>query len=388
VDNTLTKFSLTNQLDLLVCGQEFFPALIAALDAAQSDVYFETYIFSHDETGVAVRDALAKARARGVTVNVIVDWAGTGRKQTRVLRAFFKTHGVNFKTFNPGFRRGWVRSHRKLCVVDRQIAFVGGINVNNDMMQDHKPFHPLPHPRWDFAVQIKGPLVADVYKAMLKQWVTLNGISLQSRLKVLRDNWLAPELIDEGEMKAGFVVRDNVYHRERIETVLLRAVARAKDKVILVAPYFAPDKKLRKGLEEAALRGVNITLVIGVGEMPVQDAITCFYYAQMLKAGVKIVEYRYTQLHAKVVIVDDNWATVGSSNYDGFSLFINQEANVVVTDTAFIADLLDEVTIGMNHGQEVKLSDYLSKSWIKRTWYHMAFQLYRLCIGILGRHVR
>lgn len=376
-----------NQIDLLISGTEFFPALIAAIDGATTDIYVETYIFSQDNVGMAVRDALVRAARRGVVVNVIADWIGTGRRYSNILRTFFTAHGVHYRSFNPGFRRGWARSHRKLCVVDRQCAFVGGINMNNDMLSDRRPYHPLRAPRWDFAVQIKGPLVAVIYKEMLKQWIKLNALQLRKRWETFRANWRTPEVHAEGDMQAALVLRDNLRHRRHIEKTLMQALGRARESVYLVNPYFAPGKKLRRSLKEAALRGVKVTLLLGAGEVRIQDSITCFYYPELLKAGVRIVEYHQTQLHAKAAIVDHYWATIGSSNYDGFSLFVNQEANVVVNNTAFVHTLRAEVEHGVAGGKEIVLAEVMTTPWYRRAWYRVAFEIYRSIIVIMARNV-
>lgn len=376
-----------NHIDLLVNGSAFFPALIAAIDGATTDIYFETYIFSQDRVGVMVRDALVRAAQRGVAVNVIADWIGTGRRNSATLRTFFTAHGVNYRSFNPGFRRGWARSHRKLCVVDRLCAFVGGININDDMFADRKPYHRLPEPRWDFAVLVKGPLVAVIYKEMLKQWIRLNALQLHKRWETFRANWRIPDVTAQGVMQASLVLRDNIRHRRHIEKTFLHALGHARESVFLVNPYFAPGKKLRTGLKAAAMRGVRVTLLLGVGEVRIQDAITCFYYAELLKAGVNIVEYRKTQLHAKVAIVDDYWATIGSSNYDGFSLFLNQEANVVVNNATFAGALRHEVEEGVASGHVVLLTDYMNIPWYRRVWYRVAFEIYRSMIVIIARNV-
>jgi cardiolipin synthase len=381
------SFTDDNHIDLLVCGTAFFPSLIDAIAQAETDIYFETYIFSLDSVGLRVRDALVDAAKRGVVVNVIADWIGTGRRNSSALRAYFEAHGVNYRSFNPWFRRGWARSHRKLCVVDRQCAFVGGINVNDDMFADHPPHHALPAPRWDFAVKVTGPLVAVIYKEMLKQWIKLHSLQLRKRWEIFRENWRTPEITPRGEVQAALVLRDNLRHRRHIEKTLLHALGRARESVYLVNPYFAPGKKLRRGLKQAASRGVKVTLLLGVGEVQIQDAITCYYYPELLKAGVRIVEYHHTQLHAKVAIVDHGWATVGSSNYDGFSLFVNQEANVVVHNTAFVDHLRIEVEHGIALGREVLPDAVMTQPWYRRVWHRLAFEIYRSIIVIIARNV-
>src|SRR5205085_2938619 len=140
-------------------GLALFPALIAAIDAAKYDILFETYIFAEDDTAAKVEAALIAAARRGVKVRVVVDWFGTGHRAATRLGVAFAEAGVHYRVFNPWFRRGASRSHRKIAVVDRELAFVGGININDDLLCDYDPHEPLPAPRWDFAVQVRGPLV-------------------------------------------------------------------------------------------------------------------------------------------------------------------------------------------------------------------------------------
>ena len=157
------NFTSRNMVTLLHCGNEFFPALIAAIEVAVIEIYLETYIFSDDETGSAIKAALQRAAARGVAVNVMTDWIGTGRLRVNALQQELAATQVNLRIFNPWFRRGVARSHRKMCVVDRHLAFVGGINLNDDLRDDNDGHLRLPAPRWDFAVQVRGPLVDTIH---------------------------------------------------------------------------------------------------------------------------------------------------------------------------------------------------------------------------------
>ncbi|MBC7413600.1 MAG: cardiolipin synthase B, partial [Herminiimonas sp.] len=324
------KFVSHNKLVLLECGDAFFTALIAAVDGAQREVHLETYIFALDETGIAVRDALLRAAARGVTVQVVADWLGSGIQVSKQLRRELTAGGVAFRAFNPWFRRGVARTHRKICVVDREIAFIGGININDDLFSDDYARLPLPAPRWDFAVLVEGPLVAVMQREVELQWERVGNIELRARWQRFKSarTQLAPH--SEAPVVAGLVVRDNLRNRRTIQRAYLLALAGARTSALLANPYFAPGRKLRNALARAAQRGVDVTLLIGVGQFRIQDAVAHSFYPKLMKAGVKVVEYRKTQLHAKVAVVDDGWATVGSSNYDGLSLFVNQEANIVV----------------------------------------------------------
>jgi len=376
------SYSGGNEVVLLHSGAQFFPALIEAIDAAHTEIYLETYIFHVDDTGILVRDALRRAAARGVVVSVITDWAGTGRVASKQLKASLVDAGIEHRSFNPWFKRGVARSHRKLCVVDRNYAFVGGLNINDDFFDDAN-YTPLPAPRWDFAVRIHGPLVQAIHQEMLNQWIRIGKMKLRARWDSFRQLHAEQHGTQQEPALAGLVVRDNLRNRRTIQRAYLQALGRARDTAFLANPYFAPGRKMRRALEEAAMRGVRVTLLLGVGQFYLQDAVAHSFYPKLLKAGVRIVEYTKTQLHAKVAVVDDEWATVGSSNYDGLSLFVNQEANVVVSDGAFAQTLRAEIEVGLSEGRLVQLHDFVHSPWYKKLWYGTAFLFYRGIIHII-----
>jgi cardiolipin synthase len=378
------SYSGANHIELLRSGAEFFPALIAAIDAAHAEIYLETYIFAIDDTGILVREALERAAHRGVAVSVISDWVGTGRVESRQLKASLTAAGVAHRSFNPWFRRGVARSHRKLCVVDRHWAFVGGLNINDDFFSDDGRRLPLPAPRWDFAVRIDGPLVAAIHQEMQNQWIRIGKMPLKARwenFRMARHETLHGT--QPGPALAGLVVRDNLRNRRTIQRAYLQALGRARETALLANPYFAPGRKLRRALEEAALRGVRVTLLLGVGQFYLQDAVAHSFYPKLLKAGVRIVEYTKTQLHAKVAVIDEQWATVGSSNYDGLSLFVNQEANVMISDADFAVSLRAEIEVGLQQGRLVQLQDFINIQWYRKLWFGTAFLIYRGIIRVI-----
>lgn len=377
------NFTADNNLTLLHCGAEYFPALVKALDDAKLEIYLETYIFAADEIGDLIKAALKRAAARGIVVNVIVDWLGTGDAYTKALEKELSEARIQYRIFNPWFKRGVTRSHRKMCVVDRQVAFVGGLNINDDLHADHDFNVILPLPRWDFAVKIMGPLVAKIHLESEAQWMRIGRLKLRLRLELFREVRQAPAIGSGAPAHAGLVVRDNFRNRRTIQKTYLHALGHARKTALLANPYFAPGRKMRDALAAAAARGVNVTLLLGVGQFRLQDAIAHAFYPKLLKSGVKIVEYRKTQLHAKVAVVDDHWSTVGSSNVDGFSLFVNQEANVVVQDSAFSNRLREKIEQGIAEGVMVKLEDFANIPWYKRVWYDAALMLYRITIRVI-----
>ncbi|WP_025917035.1 phosphatidylserine/phosphatidylglycerophosphate/cardiolipin synthase family protein [Herminiimonas sp. CN] len=377
------NFTSQNTVTLLYCGAEFFPALVAAIDAAVAEVYLETYIFDDDGTGRTVKAALKRAAARGCAVNVISDWHGTGRVAVGLLSAELQAAGINHRAFNPWFHRGVARSHRKICVVDRACAFVGGLNVNDDLHDDSNPLVTLPAPRWDFAVQVRGPLADVIHDEARAQWVRLGKLPLMARLELFQELRSTRSTRSDQPVLAGLVVRDNLRNRRTIQRAYLRALGGARKRVLMANPYFAPGRKFRSALAAAAARGVEVTLLIGVGQFRLQDSVAHSFYPKLLKSGIKLVEYRKTQLHAKVAVVDDDWATVGSSNCDGLSLFINHEANVVVKDAAFARQLRRHIEQGIADGVSVRLSDYVNIRWYKRVWYGFTFLVYRSIMRIV-----
>lgn len=377
------SYSHHNRLTLLHRGAEFFPALVRAIDAAESEVHVETYIFALDPTGLQVMSALRRAAERGVAVQVLVDWLGSSRHRA-ALAAEFEDAGIRFAAFNPWFRRGTARMHRKIVVVDRRLAFLGGLNVNDDMISDDGSDEPLPAPRWDFAVGIAGPLVEAIHAEALAQWSKLGPRPLMARIEHLRNTIAATQPLRAVQVaEAALVVRDNLRNRRTIQRALLQALGRSRHSALLVTPYFAPGRKLRKAMMLAAQRGIEVTLLIGVGQFAMQDAVAQSFYPRLVRAGVRIVEYRRTQLHGKVAVVDDDWATVGSSNFDGLSLFVNHEANIIVRDTAFAASLRDYILRGVAEGVAISAADVERLSLPRRLWNRFAYGLYRAVLQIL-----
>lgn len=377
------SYSHHNRLTLLHRGAEFFPALIRAIDSATDEIHVETYIFALDPTGLQVMAALRRAAERGVVVQVLTDWLGSSRYRT-ALAGEFEAAGIRFAAFNPWFRRGMARMHRKIVVVDRRCAFLGGLNVNDDMISDDGSDLPLPAPRWDFAVAITGPLVDAIHAEVITQWDKLGPRPLRDRIEHLRDTISAPQSLRAMQVaEAALVVRDNLRNRRTIQRALLQALGRARHSALLVTPYFAPGRKLRKAMMLAAQRGIEITLLIGVGQFAMQDAVAQSFYPRLVRAGVRIVEYRRTQLHGKVAVVDEDWATVGSSNFDGLSLFVNHEANIIVRDAVFAASLRAYILRGVADGVAITLSDVERISFPRRLWNRFAYGLYRAVLQVL-----
>jgi cardiolipin synthase len=373
-----------NDVKLLESGGNYFTALLAAIDSARQEILYETYIYAEDPAAQAVTEALIRAAKRDVKVRVLVDWFGTGNRVACRLAEQFARHSVHYRIFNRWFRRGVARSHRKIVVVDGETAFVGGINTNDDSLCDYAPYKPLPAPRWDFAVRVRGPLVERIHRESQAQWTRAGHLNLKHRYHLFRETRKQAPGLGDNPVRAGFVVRDNLRNRRTIQRAYLQAIGRARTRVLMATPYFAPGIKFRQALAQAARRGVDVCLLIGVGEFRMQDAVANSFYPQLLAAGVRIVEYRKTQLHAKVAVVDDDWATVGSSNCDALSLFVNQEANVVVHDAGFAASMARQIEGGIADGVPVGMDDLRQLGWMRRTGHGIAYLLYKMTMRIFA----
>ncbi len=378
-------FSTGNRVELLETGGEYFPALCRAIDQAQREIHLETYIFEDDATGRRVAEALSAAARRGVQVHVLVDGFGarnfSGTLAPRMLGA-----GVEVRVFRPDLSRFRIRRHRlrrlhrKVVVVDGVLAFVGGINIIDDL---HAPGQT--QPRYDYAVAVRGPVVDDVLHSCRRLWALVNWARLQRRPPVLR---LPPaDTRPAGDMEARYVVRDNIRHRRDIEEAYLEAIASAREEVILANAYFLPGLRFRHALLAAAGRGVKVTLLLqGRVEYVLLHFATRALYGHLLASGVRIFEYHRSFLHAKVAVVDGNWATVGSSNIDPFSLLLAREANVVVGDVAFAEQLRASLQQAMDNGaRELRPEDWKHRPWFGRALHWLAYGLVRLMIGIAGQ---
>ena len=376
-------FTENNQLTLLNSGAEFFPALIRAIDSAKAEIYLETYIFSQDITATLVHDALCSAAKRGVAVHIVVDWLGTGNTRAKALSTSFAAAGVQFRQFNPWFRRGFARTHRKLFVADREVAIIGGININHDLFAEGQNKRVLPFPRWDFATHVSGPLVTDIHQLMTGQWEKLGRLDWRKRLLMLKPPAQTYKHLHQ-PIVAALAPRDNFFYRRTIQKAYLFALGNARHTALIATPYFAPGRKFRTALINAAQRGVDVTLLIGCGDFKAQDAVAHSYYPKLLKHGVKIVEYRKSQLHAKVAVVDNEWATVGSSNCDGLSLFINQEANLLIKNHAFSEQLSAAISQGIQDGVAIHPDEYKNISLARKFWYGCAFFIYSSLIRLIS----
>jgi cardiolipin synthase len=388
------RFTSDNDVRLLRSGDDFFDALIERVDAAQRDVVLETYIFCDDAAGQEVSAALLRAASRGVRVRVITDGIGTAR-----LSMFdeWASAGIEHRIYNPHIfgRFGFSRTHRKLAVIDDQFAYCGGINIVDDYENNGET---LPYRRWDFAVELHGPVVADVRQAFEVQWRRIQlghrpiealepdlGTHTSASLGSLRRRRRRrnEQLWAGGQPCVAFVARDNLINRRAIEKAYLAAIGQARHEILLANPYFMPGRKLRRALVFAARRGVVVKLIIGRKEFKALDYAVPFLYHALLRSGVQIAEYEKTLLHGKVAVVDSNWGTVGSSNLDALSLMLNNEANVVLVNDVSTQALREAILDAFKDSRRIDKAHYESRPVVERALNWLAYTSYRVAMKLL-----
>jgi cardiolipin synthase len=381
------RFTDGNQIRLLRNGVEFFPELENAIHEARESVWLETYIFYNDQIGRRIRDALAAAATRGVDVRLVIDGFGSNGLPQDWWHDY-EAAGGKLRVYRPG-RRWWPlkrsrlhRLHRKLAVADGRLAFVGGINI-----QDDWDIPGQTAPRFDFAVRIDGPLVDRVVMAMEKLWWRLDWRHAASLLSSLGSQGVATRSAQGRRAgRAALLLRDNLRHRFDIERAYLGAIAKARHEVLIANAYFLPGRRFRRALIEAARRGIRVRLLLqGMVEYRLQHAATRALYGSLLERGIEIHEYAPSHLHAKVAVIDGNWATVGSSNIDPFSLLLAREANVVVRDAGFAEALrkhLDLAIASQSWKIEPRRWRALPAFTRLRCW--LAYGLVRWIMGVAG----
>ena len=375
-----------NQITLLHNGEAYFPILEAALDRAEHRIYLETYIFADDQTGRRIAEALRRAALRGVKTHLLIDGFGSN-SLPKTMIAYLEEAGVLVMKFRPKIspwtfrRRRLRRLHRKIVVIDRQLAFVGGMNIIGDM-----EISTLKSPHFDYAVSVEGPLVPEIYNSCRRLWLR---VAWSHHLRFVRDRDHAKHALPPkkaGNMNAIFLVRDNFRHRRDIEKAYLQAIGQARSEIILANAYFLPGLNFRHALLAAARRGVRVVLLLqGKNDHRLVYYATRALFCSFLDAGIEIYEYHESIMHAKVAVIDNHWATVGSSNLDPFSLLLALEANIVVDDQLFAAALKCSLEQAIAIRQR-RLSEHhwRSQSIMLRLISWLSYGLTRILTGIAG----
>ncbi len=375
-----------NQLRLLQNGEQFFPSLCADIAAAQFSISLETYIFAADQAGKRVSQALQEAALRGLSVRVLLDGYGSAElpatwvSELRLagVEVLWFRKDISPFTLSPNRKSRLRRLHRKLCVIDGVIAYVGGINIIDDIPAGAD----LRAPRLDYAVRVQGDMAQVVQATMSHLWNVVSWALLQRRNRSQQK--VALRLTHPPEL--GLLLRDNLRHRRDIERAYLAAIGTAQQEILIANAYFLPGRVLRRALLHARRRGVRVVLLLqGRVEYRIQHFATRALYGQLLAAGVEIHEYQASHMHAKVAVVDGIWATVGSSNIDPLSLLLAREANLQVRDASFASSLRASLYRAIEHeGTHVAHNEWERMGWRARLVCRLSQAVIRLVMAVLG----
>ncbi|MDR3158555.1 MAG: cardiolipin synthase ClsB [Zoogloeaceae bacterium] len=387
----MTEFTGGNRVTLLCCGEAYFPALLEAIAAARREIFLQTYIFANDAIGQAVAAALMEAARRGVQVRVLVDGFGardfisTFGETLRAAGAAARVFRAEIARFPGAFRlrrHRLRRLHRKLVAIDGRVAFVGGINIIDD---GNVPAHI--GPRLDYSVRVEGPLLVPIWNTLRRDWEKVAWVSLRHRDRLPANDLPRPQVA--GFQQAAFLLRNSVRHRNTIANAYLEAMRAARVSIVIANAYFFPGARFRRALINAAQRGIRVTVLVqGKSDHPVLHYAAQTLYGLLLRAGVRIFEYQQGFLHAKVAVIDQKWATVGSFNIDPFSLFLARESNVAVLDGQFSVELdasLHQVIA--NGAQELTLNALGRQSWRTHLlrWFCYGLVYLMTALGLKGQ---
>ncbi len=322
-----------NAVQMFRNGDAAYPVMLAAIREARASIALSSYIFRDDATGGEFCDALVEAKARGVSVRVIIDGIGGGYFRAPAYHRLTAA-GVPAALFMHSalpWRMPFLnlRSHKKLLIVDGRVAFTGGLNISHPNRVALKPEHPIR----DTHFRLTGPVVEQLAVAFAADWAFVAGENLDA------EPWFA-DLEPAGSSVARAVTSGPDADVEKIEQVILQALACARKTVRFVTPYFLPDELVTGALAQAATRGITVDIIIPrVSDHPFIDWATRAHLDPLLRAGVRVWLDEPPFDHSKAMVVDDIWCFVGSANWDMRSFRLNFELNVEIIDAELAAEL-------------------------------------------------
>lgn len=355
----VTRRGLTtgNAVRPLVNGDEAYPEMLAAIDAAAESVALATYIFDHDRAGIQFVEALARAVRRGVEVRVLVDGVGARYSRPSIVGALAE-RGVTVARFMPTLKPWsapfWnLRNHRKVLVVDGRVGFTGGMNIRGRRVLADRPAAPTQ----DLHFRLDGPVVSHVADAFAEDWAFTTGERLTG------PPWIR-EVAPAGPVVARGIPDGPDADFETIHQVILGAIACARSSVRVLTPYFVPDASLITALRVAATRGVLVEVVLPEkSNLPYVHWATQALLWQVVKRDVQVFFSPPPFDHSKLMIVDGGWTLIGSANWDARSLRLNFEFNVECYDEDLALAANEIVESKAASAREVTLEELDGRSY-------------------------
>ncbi len=346
-----------NQIDTLLNGDEIFDAMLREINGAQRSVTFETYIYWNGEIADRFCDALIARAQAGVRVKVLIDWIGSLPMADALLDRMHEG-GIELRMFRPMRPRTLSRlnnrTHRKILVVDGKTGFTGGVGIADQWRGQARD----PSEWRDTHYRVRGPVVTLMQNAFAHNWVEASG-------ELLRGPDFFPSLAPVGSMQVQ-MIKSNTGSRNEIHLMLMTALASASRHIRISTPYFVPDKVAIAQLLAARARGVEVDLLLAGKHTDswLVRRVSRLSWRDLLEAGIRIHEFSPTFLHAKLILVDECWASVGSANFDERSFRLNDEANLNVYDGEFVRHQIRVFEGDLARARQVTVAELNRMSWL------------------------
>ncbi len=359
------RFTEANRIELYTTGRAGLHAMLAAIERAERRIHLETYILRADQIGGEFLSSLAERAADGVEVRLLYDAIGSFGLEESALEPL-RAAGGEAVAFNP-LIRPWARfaprrrDHRKILVIDGELAFMGGLNIGDEYLSGLG--QPEPGAEWrDAHVRIEGPSVRDLEAVFLESWFRADAPALP--WNSLLERKPAPV----GNVRCAVLPDGPTYRRRRTRDLLLSALETVEREVRVVSPYFAPGRRVLEALGAASARGVRVSLLLAGSrtDHPSLMRATRAVLPHLLERGVRVFEYDAAMMHAKLACFDTDWCAVGTSNLDRQSFEHNYEVNLVVEDADFAKAATELFDADVAGAREVSLESLGRRSFLER----------------------
>lgn len=349
-----------NRVQSLVNGDEIFPAMLADIQGAKKSITFETFIYWSGDIGEKFADALSERARAGVRVFVLLDWVGSLKMEARYLNKM-KAAGVKIQHYHPlrwyNLSRMNNRTHRKLLVIDGKVGFTGGVGIAEQWTGNAQdPDH------WrDMHYRVEGPVVAQMQAAFMDNWMKTSGT-------VLHGSDFFPALTPAGAHAAQMFKSSSQEGSESMRLMYLLSINAAQRSIRIANAYFVPDDLTVKTLADARKRGVEVQILVPGSTIDTElvRKASRARWGKLLAAGVRIFEYQPTMLHNKVMVVDDLWVSVGSTNFDNRSFRLNDEANLNIYDREFALEQSAIFARDLKNARAIRYKDWEQRPWTEK----------------------
>ena len=360
VGMTGTGFRRGTKVDLLNNGDEFYPAMLEAIAGARASITIEAYIYWQGRIGMQFARALAERASAGVSVKILLDAVGSSTIGTEILK-ILEDGGCQLAWFNPihwySLGRFNYRTHRKSLIIDGHIGFTGGAGI-----ADHWCGNAQDADHWrDMQIRLEGPGVTPLQTGFTQNWLQTTG-ELVSGLRFF------PEEKEAGDMAVQTMLSSPRTGASEARLLYYFSIVCARTSVLIANPYFVPDQAGIDTLVDARKRGVNVKIVVSGRHndnwLARQNSMRIF--GPLLEAGIEVYQYNRTMLHQKTMVVDEAWATIGTTNFDNRSFAFNEESNVSIHDDACIERLVQIFADDRAVSERVTLDGWKRRGLIAR----------------------